>query len=237
MTTISNDTEPRPAVEPPADGWLPTTANIQALPPGPRHYIMRLETQCDPAGLVRENAQLKDTNEGLQRMFRNAVDEAARAFEIADEAMFELLLSEGCLSDGIDSTVIGFVDESCSEVHALAEACAAMREAFDWLQPRGYVELGTDQAGEFINVVRRPGEEVDTSPAPVDSGGDDRHDAYKARAEGVGGVVAADCTDPNRAACPRKCMDFCNKAEEAASAARGDDAELMRALGVGGRDE
>lgn len=26
-------------------------------------------------------------------------------------------------------------------------------------------------------------------------------------------VVAIDCTEPNRDACPRKCMDFCNKAE------------------------
>jgi hypothetical protein len=34
-----------------------------------------------------------------------------------------------------------------------------MREAFEWLQPRGYVELGKDADGEFINVVRRPGEE------------------------------------------------------------------------------
>lgn len=85
---------------------------------------------------------------------------AARAFDIADEAMFELLQSEGCLSDGIDSTVIGFVDEGCAEVHALAQACPAMREAFEWLQPRGYVELGTDTDGEFINVVRRPGEDA-----------------------------------------------------------------------------
>lgn len=27
------------------------------------------------------------------------------------------------------------------------------------------------------------------------------------------GVPATDCTEPNRAACPRRCMDFCNKAE------------------------
>jgi hypothetical protein len=45
---------------------------------------------------------------------------AARAFEIADEAMFELLLSEGVLgADGIDCTAIGFVDESCNEVTKL----------------------------------------------------------------------------------------------------------------------
>jgi hypothetical protein len=46
------------------------------------------------------------------------------------------------------------------------------------------------------------------------------------------GVRASDCTEPNRAACPRRCIDFCNKAEQAVAAARGDDAELDRALGV-----
>lgn len=46
------------------------------------------------------------------------------------------------------------------------------------------------------------------------------------------GVPVGDCTEPNRAACPRKCMDFCNKTEQAAAESRGDDAELGRALGV-----
>lgn len=83
-----------------------------------------------------------------------------RAFEIADEAMFELLISEGAPDDVIDTTVIGLCDESSQEVASLAEASAAMREAFEWLQPRGYVELGTDGNGEFIDVVRRPGEDT-----------------------------------------------------------------------------
>lgn len=83
-----------------------------------------------------------------------------RAFEIADEAMFELLVSEGAPDDAIDVTVIGLCDEHAHEVTSLAEASAAMREAFEWLQPRGYVELGTDGQGEFIDVVRRPGEDA-----------------------------------------------------------------------------
>ena len=84
--------------------------------------------------------------------------EMRRAFEIADEAMFELLVSEGVPDDAIDTTVIGLCNESSQEVFRLAEASAAMREAFEWLEPRGYVELGTDGQGEFINVLRRPGE-------------------------------------------------------------------------------
>jgi hypothetical protein len=38
-------------------------------------------------------------------------------------------------------------------------------------------------------------------------------------------TVQADCTEPNRADCPRKCMDFCNKAEEAASTTDAGQAE------------
>jgi hypothetical protein len=85
----------------------------------------------------------------------------ARAFAIADEAMFELLLSEGVPGDNpaSDATCIGFTNEASQEVRSLCDASTAMREAFDWLRPRGYVQLGTDTEGEFINVIRRPGED------------------------------------------------------------------------------
>lgn len=36
-----------------------------------------------------------------------------------------------------------------------------------------------------------------------------------------GAGVVSDCTDPNRAACPRMCRDYCNKAEEEAEAIGG----------------
>jgi len=83
-----------------------------------------------------------------------------RAFAIADEAMYELLLSEGVPIDGSpsDATVFGFTDESSQEVTKKAEASPAMLDAFDWLKERGYVELGSDGEGEFVQVVRRPGE-------------------------------------------------------------------------------
>jgi hypothetical protein len=82
-----------------------------------------------------------------------------RAFDIADEAMFELLLSEGAPGGGLDATEIGFTDEQSQETGTLAGASAAMREAFDWLKERGYVELGSDKDGQFVQVVRRPGED------------------------------------------------------------------------------
>jgi len=84
-----------------------------------------------------------------------------RAFAIADQAMYELLLSEGVPIDGSisDATAIGFADECSQEVTKLAEASDALREAFDWLKERGYVELGSDAEGEFVTVIRRPGED------------------------------------------------------------------------------
>jgi len=84
-----------------------------------------------------------------------------RAFAIADEAMYELLLSEGVAIDGrpSDATAIGFTTEACQEVNKLTDASPAMCDAFDWLARRGYVELGTDKDGEFVQVVRRPGED------------------------------------------------------------------------------
>ncbi len=92
-------------------------------------------------------------------MAENTTQQIARAFQIADEAMFELLVSEGVPYDSPaqDATCIGFTDEGCQEVCALADASAAMREAFEWLQPRGYVEIANDKDGEFVRVLRRPG--------------------------------------------------------------------------------
>ena len=39
-------------------------------PPKAREYIHQLESNADPAGMVRENMQLWDTNKGLQVMNR-----------------------------------------------------------------------------------------------------------------------------------------------------------------------
>lgn len=90
----------------------------------------------------------------------------ARAFAIADEAMYELLLTEGVPHDApaCDATCIGFADEGCQEVASLGDASTAMRDAFEWCRQRGYVELGSDEAGEYVQVVRRPGEDADCNP-------------------------------------------------------------------------
>lgn len=48
-------------------------AEVNMLPPRVRSYIHELHTNADPAGTVRELAQLKDTNRALQLMYRRAV--------------------------------------------------------------------------------------------------------------------------------------------------------------------
>ena len=87
-----------------------------------------------------------------------------RAFQIADQAMYERLVCECMPLDGDQDGLcvgltLGLVDERANEVPALSKAAEAIREAFEWLQPRGYVQLSTDQDGKYIDVLKRPGEE------------------------------------------------------------------------------
>lgn len=78
----------------------------------------------------------------------------ARAFEIADEAMNEWLHSYG-VTGLADPDCIGFCADGQGEVDTLAEAGEELREAVEWLQPRGYVAVETDPDGrEFVRVLR-----------------------------------------------------------------------------------
>lgn len=56
-----------------------TAEEYAALPKAARDYIHQIETNADPAGMVRENMQLRDTNEALEKMYRNVVDGQAPA--------------------------------------------------------------------------------------------------------------------------------------------------------------
>jgi hypothetical protein len=47
--------------------WLPTSANINALPEGVRNYIHDLETRCDPAGDVVALTLLRAQEYALQQ--------------------------------------------------------------------------------------------------------------------------------------------------------------------------
>lgn len=55
-------------------GWLPTAENINVLPEPIRHYIAKLETNCDPSSLVQENIILKDTCKALNKMKKALVE-------------------------------------------------------------------------------------------------------------------------------------------------------------------
>lgn len=46
--------------------WLPSSANINALPEPVRQYIASLETIADPTGIVRENTILRDAIAALE---------------------------------------------------------------------------------------------------------------------------------------------------------------------------
>ena len=51
-----------------------SASEVNALPAAAREYIHQLVTNADPAGMPRENMQLRDTNAGLQAMYRKAAD-------------------------------------------------------------------------------------------------------------------------------------------------------------------
>lgn len=78
-----------------------------------------------------------------------------RAFKIADEAMFEMLKAH-CVAG--DETQFGLVDDGQQEVRSLAEASDPIQEAVEWLKTRGFVAVESDANGEFISVLKRPGE-------------------------------------------------------------------------------
>ena len=52
--------------------WTPTAENINALPEGVRDYIHQLETFTGSAGLIQENAALREENQALRRMLAEA---------------------------------------------------------------------------------------------------------------------------------------------------------------------
>jgi hypothetical protein len=46
--------------------WTPSKENLNALPAPLFCYIHDLQTECDPAGMIRENVLLKDENHSLR---------------------------------------------------------------------------------------------------------------------------------------------------------------------------
>jgi hypothetical protein len=109
-----------------------------ALSTAPAAAVLQ-DLDADAAGWAAEQAQ------------------AARAFEIADQQMFVALESYGIKGDE-HGTVFGLCNPTDGEVSSLAEAGEELSEAVGWLVSRGYVELASDENGEHVIVLRRPGD-------------------------------------------------------------------------------
>lgn len=56
--------------------WKPTPEAINALPEPLRKYIHDIETNCDPAGMVRENVMLRDQTTGAEKELERCREEA-----------------------------------------------------------------------------------------------------------------------------------------------------------------
>lgn len=77
----------------------------------------------------------------------------ARAFEIADESMLELLAAHAIR---LQPDLYGLVDENSHEVATLDAADAVIQESFEWLALRGFASLVTDEKGEVIRLKTDP---------------------------------------------------------------------------------
>jgi hypothetical protein len=64
----------RPAAGDYWQGWLPDSEHINALPQPVRNYIHDLETNVDPAGIVAQNALLRDTVAALEGRIRKSYE-------------------------------------------------------------------------------------------------------------------------------------------------------------------
>ncbi|MBN3853800.1 hypothetical protein G3N59_10450 [Paraburkholderia sp. Ac-20340] len=76
-------------------------------------------------------------------------DLTARAFEIADESMVELLASHSVRGSALAPT-FGLSDADGREVRDLEDSDPAIQEAFEWLEARGLAELVEGEVDTFI---------------------------------------------------------------------------------------
>lgn|SRR5574341_885023 len=112
-------------------------------------------------------ASRKPTLDKMERELHDTIDRliereqlVRRAFDIADRHCMEIIVSDCIPIDAgpAEAQKFALVDATFGEVRKLADASADVREAFDWLRERGYVELASDEDGEYVQVLRRPTE-------------------------------------------------------------------------------
>lgn len=101
---------------------LMTATEINALPRKAREYIHQLVANTDPAGMVRENMQLLDTNKGLQVMYRNRTDEldrAKQALELARNGLAWYRDAYPEADSGADDEMMETIAVALGEAHDL----------------------------------------------------------------------------------------------------------------------
>jgi hypothetical protein len=122
----------------------------------------------------------------------------------------ELLLERYCLrnkwrTEALDAAIEVLTRQPASPAEPVAGLLAL---AARWEQQADECECDGKRIGETETV----GRELLRDAAQY------RQSAYQVRALTAAKAAQPDCTEPNRADCPRHCIDFCNKSEEAKAA-------------------
>lgn len=105
---------------------------------GPAPSIPAMRDAADE--ITRLQQQLAD----LSAQRNAAFEQAARAFEIADKSMADLLTCEGMPDEYVradENGLVCMVSDDEREVSTLDEAKEAIREAYAWLHSRGLADI------------------------------------------------------------------------------------------------
>lgn len=110
---------------------------------GPQTNTAETCSKCNSPKLCEEYGKACDIGSNAENKL------AARAFEIADESMLELLQGHAVRVEE-HGMVWGLVDEDQREVGSLAEADSAIVEAVEWLRSRGLCDVVENPHGECV---------------------------------------------------------------------------------------
>lgn len=72
----------------------------------------------------------------------------------------------GDTAEDLLSELVAQVSGGDGMVRVPREPSEAMQEAVAWLMARGYVEMAEDPSSQYVNVLRRPGEDDDEEGEP-----------------------------------------------------------------------
>jgi hypothetical protein len=105
----------------------------------------RLHTRCATAIAERHNPRCAAYAQKLTMTTAPTQQLTARAFEIADESMADLVRCHAIRVG--DAQLYALSDEHSGDVRTLEEADPALLEAFEWFSARGLAELVENEHG------------------------------------------------------------------------------------------